>query len=161
LPVAVTCGVFAVYFLVEAFLPFSVFRLALGIATAVLTFRLATRGTLVSAQDGIRWHTVMRTSHWRYSAIDHFELAVRTRASGSQQHMMRIHLRDGRAQWLRALEEPPKVEDEDRSIPSRPDLPGSRLPWYRRPPPNLSEVVAQLNRILTQVHDVEDQREAG
>ena len=49
------------YFLVEAFEPFSLFRLFLGIATAALAVRFAIRGTLVAGKDGIEWHTMMRT----------------------------------------------------------------------------------------------------
>jgi hypothetical protein len=108
-PAAVISGVFAIYFLVEAFEPFSTFRLVLGIATAALTVRLALRGTLVASKGGIKWHTVMRTWSWPYPEIDHFELAVRTRASGPAVRVMRVHLRDGRAQWLGALEELPQT----------------------------------------------------
>jgi hypothetical protein len=109
-PAAVTSGVFAIYFLAEAFEPFSTFRLVLGIATAALTVRLALRGTLVASRGGVKWHTVMRTWRWPYSEIDHFELAVRTRASGPAVRVMRIHLRDGHAQWLGALEELPESD---------------------------------------------------
>lgn len=51
----VTCGVLSLYFLVEAFEPFSVFRLILGIATATLTLRLAIRG---NACRNWRWNRV-------------------------------------------------------------------------------------------------------
>ena len=107
MPAAVTSGVFAIYFLVEAFEPFSTFRLLLGIATAALTVRLALRGTLVAGKGGIKWHTVMRTWSWPYSEVGHFELAVRTSASGPAVRVMRIHLKDGHVQWLGALRSSP------------------------------------------------------
>jgi hypothetical protein len=160
LPAAVTCGVFAIYFLVEAFEPFSVFRLVLGIATAALTVRLANRGTLVASKDGIRWHTVMRTSHWPYEAVDHFELAVRPRTSGPVLRVMRIHLTDGRAQWLGALVEPPEQQDEPHPGPPRRFFPGD-LVFNMQPPRPLDEVVVQLNRILYAAREIGDAREAS
>ena len=57
---SVICAVLAVYFLIEAFAPFSVFRLLLAIVTATLGVRLAIRGTLIATADGIEWHTMMR-----------------------------------------------------------------------------------------------------
>ena len=101
MPATVTCGVLALYFLVEAFEPFSVFRLALGLATAALTFRLALRTKLSADQDGVVWHTLTRTRHWPYRAIDHFEVASRVDGpSESSKQVLRIHLADGHAQWL-------------------------------------------------------------
>lgn len=161
LPAAVTCGVFAIYFLVEAFEPFSVFRLVLGIATTVLTVRLALRGTLLASTDGIKWHTVMRTSHWPYEAVDHFELAVRPRTSGPALRVMRIHLTNGRAHWLGALVEPPEQQDEARSGLSSRYSSGGLLSFNRRLPLPLDEVVAQLNRILTAARETGDEREAS
>ena len=102
----VTCGVFALYFLVEAFEPFSLFRLFLGIATAALAVRLVIRGTLVAGKDGIEWHTMMRTRRWPYEAVSDFDLAVRPgQVPGSAKRVVRIHLVDGRAQWLNGLED--------------------------------------------------------
>ena len=161
LPAAITCGVFAIYFLVEAFEPFSVFRLVLGIATAALTVRLAFRGTLVAFKDGIRWHTVMRTSHWPYEAVDHFELAARPRTSGPLLRVMRIHLTDGRAQWLGALVETPEQQDEPHSGLSRRYFPGGLISFNRQPPLPLDAVVVQLNRILNAAREIGDAREAS
>lgn len=159
LPAAVTSGVFAIYFLVEAFEPFSTFRLVLGMATAMLTVRLALRATLVAGRGGIKWRSVMRTWSWPYSAVDHFELAVRTRASGPALRVMRIHLVDGHAQWLAALEEVPahgsSPGPSDRDFPGLsgiagiPGLVGLGLLRRGRAPVSLEESVAQLNRMLT------------
>ena len=102
----VTCGVFALYFLVEAFEPFSLFRLFLGIATAALACRLAIRGTLVAGKDGVEWRTMMRTRRWPYEAVHYFDLAVRPgQGPGTVRRVARIHLTDGRGQWLNGLEE--------------------------------------------------------
>jgi hypothetical protein len=153
--------VFSLFFLVEAFEPFSVFRLVLGIATAALTVRLAIRGTLVAGKDCIKWHTVMRTWRWPYSTVDHFELAVRSRASGPQPRVMLIHLTDGRARWLGALQELPGGERDPRPVRLPTSSAGGRLTSLWPPPQPLEEVVSQLNLILTEVHDSRDAREAS
>ncbi len=74
-------GLLALYFLVEAFEPFSVFRLVLGVATAALTVRLAVHGTLVASEAGVEWRTMTRTRHWPYNAISYFDLAFRSPAA--------------------------------------------------------------------------------
>jgi hypothetical protein len=173
-PAAAMSGVFAAYFLVEAFEPFSLFRLVLGIATAALTLRLALSGTLVADKEGIKWHTLMRTWQWPYAAVDHFELAVRSPVpSDPPAQVMLIHLADGRAQWLGALQEPlrPAAVDPSRRRPAL-DRPKPKYPalnhldglrFWRRPPAEpLDEVVLRLNRIVTGLHENgKAAREAG
>jgi hypothetical protein len=107
LPAAIACGVLALYFFVEGFAPFSIFRLALGILTGWVAVRLGLRTTLRASEDGVSWYTVMRKWQWPYDAIDHFEIARRRISeSSSSREVLRIHLSDGRAQWLRGIEEP-------------------------------------------------------
>ncbi len=107
LPTAVACGVLALYFFVEAFAPFSLFRLALALLTGYAAWRLAQRTTLIASDQGITWYTTVRKLQWPYNAIDHFEIAERRGSeSSSPREVLRIHLSDGRAQWLRGIEEP-------------------------------------------------------
>ncbi len=151
----VMTGLLALYFLVEAFEPFSAFRLVLGVATAALAFRLAVQGTLVASEEGIEWHTVMRTRRWPYDAVSYFDFALRTRdQSGSSTRVARIHLADGRAQWLNGLEEPP---------------PGPST-FLVRPPTwfagstsraDLEEGLDALNRILADLRQGRTERAAG
>jgi hypothetical protein len=103
----VMTGLLALYFLVEAFEPFSAFRLVLGVATAALTVRLAVHGTLVVSEAGIEWRTMTRTRRWPYNAVSYFDLAFRSPVrSASSTRVARVHFADGRAQWLNGLEEP-------------------------------------------------------
>jgi hypothetical protein len=147
--------VFALYFLVEAFEPFSLFRLFFGFATAALAVRLSIRGTLFAGKDGIEWHTMMRTRRWPYEAVNDFDLAVRPgQPPGSTKRVVRIHFVDGRAQWLNGLEE-------------RPD-PQIRLRWpWRRADATASddgELYSQLdalNSILAGMRRGRTEREAG
>jgi hypothetical protein len=107
-PSAVLCGVLALYFLVEAFAPFSIFRLCLAGAAGFLTFRLALRTRLVAGTEGITWCSAVRTSGWRYGVIDHFEVANRSDSlQASTKRALRAHLVGGRAQWLRGFESQP------------------------------------------------------
>jgi hypothetical protein len=107
LPGAVACGVLAAFFLVEGFAPFSVFRLALAILTGYAAWRLALRTTLIASNQGVTWYTAVRKIQWPYDAIDHFEIAQRrVSESSSPREVLRIHLSDGRAQWLRGIEDP-------------------------------------------------------
>ncbi|MFZ0664977.1 MAG: hypothetical protein WAM97_04425 [Acidimicrobiales bacterium] len=137
LPGAIACGLLAAYFLVEAFFPFSVFRLILGLATASIAVLLSRRGTLSASRGEIAWHTVLLTRRWPYSAVDHFEVARRSNEStGSVSRVLRMHLADGKAQWLGALHEPASQ--------------GSLLPVrWRQEQPDLDEVAEELNRILS------------
>ena len=77
------------YFLVEAFAPFSVFRLGLSLAVAALTVRLAMRSKLVADGDGIEWHTMMRTRRWPYETVSYFDLALRGGESSSSINRVR------------------------------------------------------------------------
>jgi hypothetical protein len=134
-PATVSCGLLAIYFLVEAFEPFSLFRLALGLITSALTFRLALRTKLAAEQEGIVWHTLTRTRRWPYRMIDHFEVANRIDGqSGSSRRVLRVHLADGHAQWLRGL------EDSDGSTPVRFERSGE--------PQTLDQLAARLNGIV-------------
>jgi hypothetical protein len=152
----VTCGVLALYFLAEAFEPFSWFRLFLGIATAALAARLAVRGTLIAGKDVIEWRTMMRTRRWPYESVHDFDLALRPgQAPGSARRVVRIHLVDGRAQWLHGLEE-------------RPDPPVRlRWPWGRAeadPSDDDDALYSQLdalNRVLAGMRIGRTEREAG
>jgi hypothetical protein len=107
LPAAFTCGVLALYFVIEAFSPFSIFRLALALVTGYAGWRLAQRTTLIASGQGVTWYTAVRKLQWPYQSIDHFEIAERRSSeSSSPREVLRIHLKDGRAQWLRGIEEP-------------------------------------------------------
>jgi hypothetical protein len=151
----VTSGILALYFLVEAFEPFSAFRLVLGAATAALTVRLAARGTLVASAEGIKWHTMMTTRRWPYSAVSHFDLVVRSgERSASPRRVARIHLVDGRAQWLTGLEEPPYPSFE------------LKLPWAARheegaAPDDLASKLDALNKVVGNSQQGRPQRAAG
>jgi hypothetical protein len=142
------------YFLIEAFEPFSAFRLMLGVATTVLTIRLAVRGTLVASAEGIDWYTMLRTRRWPYETVSHFDLAVRTgRRSGSSPRVARIHLFDGRAQWLNGLEEVPE------SGPAFGRSPGGRA--SAASPDNLETRLEALNKIVAGLRGGRREREAG
>ena len=135
-PGAITAGVFAVYFFVEGFEPFSVFRLLLGVGTGYVAFRLWRRTNLTADATGITWHRFLRTVRWRYQAVDHFESAWRpARDGGRSVCALRVHLSDGRAQWLPGLEGPPGA--------------GTIRHAPREDPWSVEELVAHLNSILT------------
>ncbi len=151
---AVTTGLLALFFFVEAFEPFSVFRLLLAIVTAALSVRLAVRGTLVARPEGIEWHTMMRTRHFPYAAVSHFDLAVNPDDSfESFKRVARIHLVDGHAQWLHGLERP-----------SDPDLQVG-WPWRRTGgvsgSDDLESQLDTLNRIVDDLRRGRAHREAG
>jgi hypothetical protein len=133
-PGAVAAGLFAVYFFVEGFEPFSVFRLVLGLCTGLAAFRLWRRTTLTASPRGITWHTFLRTVRWRYDAVDHFESAMRPARDGGIATALRVHLSDGRVQWLRGLE----------------GRPGALVVYQvpREKPWALEDLVSQLNSIL-------------
>jgi hypothetical protein len=149
LPGAIACGALAAYFEVEAFFPFSVFRLVLGLVTAVVAVLLSRRGTLSASRGEIAWHTVGFTRRWPYSAVDHFEVAMRSNEStGSVSRVLRMHLSDGKAQWLGGLHEP---SSETSPLSER----------WRRQQPDLDEVADELNRILRKPVSDARHREAG
>jgi hypothetical protein len=134
-PSALVSGFFALYFLVEAFAPFSVFRLCLAAAAGLLTFRLALRTRLVAGDQGITWCSTVRTSGWRYGVIDHFEVANRSDSLQAEtRRALRAHIVGGRAQWLRGFE----------------SLSGARI--VRHSPDGdrwtLEELAGELNQIL-------------
>jgi hypothetical protein len=107
LPATVACAVLSVFFFVEAFEPFSVFRLVLGLFTAALGIRVSRRWTLVVDRDEVIWHTVLRTRRWTYAEIEHFEVATRTSSSSDvPESALRVHLTNRRVLWLRGLEQP-------------------------------------------------------
>lgn len=150
LPGAIACGVLGAYFLAEAFLPLSVFRLLLGLAFELLAVRMWRRSRLVLSDDHVEWHTMLRTWRWPTAAVDHFEVATRrTNASAPPVRALRMHLCDGRAQWLRGLEETRSPSDS--LIPER----------WRFAQPDLDEVVGVLNELVQKPHHQSRQREAG
>lgn len=151
----VVTGLLALYFLIESFEPFSAFRLVLGVATAALTIRLAVRGALVVSEAGIEWRTVTRTRRWPYDAVSYFDLAYRSpEHSGSSTRVARVHLVDGRAQWLNGLEEPP---------------PGSSVLRVRWPqlfagsasPEHLEDEFDTLNRVISNLRQGRTELAAG
>jgi hypothetical protein len=153
-PSAVLSAGLALYFLVEAFEPFSAFRLVLGIGMAALTLRLMMRGKLIASPDGIEWRTMLRTRRWPYAMVSFFDLAYRSsEGSGSSTRVARIHLLDGRAQWLNGLEE------------RDPEL-AFALRWSRRPSDTsasdgLDGKIDALNKIVDDLRTRTKEREAG
>jgi hypothetical protein len=148
-------GLLALYFLVEAFEPFSAFRLVLGLATAALTVRLAANGTLVASEAGVEWRTMTRTRRWPYNAVSYFDLAFRSPAnSASSTRVARVHFADGRAQWLNGLEE---------SLPASSAL---RVRWWPEragstSAVDLEEELDALNSTLADLRQGRTERAAG
>jgi hypothetical protein len=153
-PATVLSAGLALYFLVEAFEPFSAFRLVLGIFTAAFTLRLTMRGTLIASPDGIEWRTILRTRRWPYEAVSYFDLALRSGGgSGSSTRVARIHLVDGRAQWLNGLEE----QDPELAFGLR----GSRRPSDTSAVEGLDFKIDALNKIVDDLRSRTKEREAG
>jgi len=158
LPGTIACGALSVYFLVEAFEPFSLFRLFLGVATAVFGIRMSQRWTLVAGKGHIRWHTVLRTRTWLYAEVDHFEVGLRFEEStGNALRVLRMHLADGTAQWMRGLAEPTRGDSVSNIRDSR--LLPQRLSSVRRLP--LEQIAMQLNEIVTDTRTLGAVRQAG
>jgi len=168
LPGTIICLALAVYLLVEAFEPFSVFRLALAIAIALLAIRMAKCWTLAVGDGHIEWHTALRTRRWLYSEVDRFELAVRS--SGSEAtavRVLRMHMANGRAQWMNRLQEPASPDIAGGSVHATQSYwPDSRWAtisdlWPPQYEAALDDVVAQLNSVVTDVGKHRAVREAG
>jgi len=148
LPAAITCGVLALYLFIEAFTPFSVFRLVLALVTGYAGWRLAQRTTLIASGQGVTWCTAVRKLQWRYDAIDHFEIAERRGSeSSTPREVLRIHLEDGRAQWLRGIEEPAGSAVIRHGSGSD--------PW------SLAELAENLNAILSDLKSTASARKAS
>ena len=138
---------FAPFFFVEGFFPFSVFRIVLGLVVAMIGIRMAGRFTLLAGPEGVEWRTTAKTRRWPYSSIDHFELARRSgESAGTQAQILRIHLTDGRAQWLVGV-------DGRRRHSS----------WFGSSErgPSLEHVVSELNRIVAESRSRQVERQAG
>jgi hypothetical protein len=168
LPGTLICGGLALYFLIEAFEPFSIFRLLLAVVTAFLTVRLFRSGTIIVAAGQVEWHTILRTRRWSYSDIGHFALGIRTGEPDAQGlRVLRMHMADGRAQWINGLTHgfgPDSgwvvVHFSQSQWPeSRWSVPGRFWTHSERTDPD--DVVAQLNLVIADVQNNKAVREAG
>jgi len=153
-PSTVLSAGLALYFLIEAFEPFSAFRLVLGIFVAALTLRLTMRGKLIASPDGIEWRTMLRTRRWPYAMVSYFDLAGRSgEVSGSSTRVARIHLVDGRAQWLNGLEE----RDPELAF----GLLRMRRPSDTSASEGLDSKIEALNKMVGDLRTGTKEREAG
>lgn len=150
-PWLATCcvGLLGIFFLVEAFAPFSLLRLVLAMATLALAARLWMCDTIFAGHGVVVWRSIIRTRRWPYEAVDRFEVATRPKVFSAvpepAKTVLRIHLTDGRLQWLAGLEEP-LGEDRD---------------WMNRGQIGLEDVASRLNALLAEKRPFRAERRAG